>query len=167
MADFSAIKATIDANVTTNGDQEITGAILNSVLKGIVDAVNGKKSDPISVLSQVQRGELIATITIGGDSYGIYSGEGMGKSVDETGFFVVDENYRIGMKYDGNGLDFAQISDHAISLLKDAGLGKGEFGVDVVEDGFYFIDSQYNIGVKVDQTGLHAINFLEYEIVNI
>lgn len=49
MADFSALKATINANVKTNGNQDITGAVMNSVLKDIVDDVNDKKQDPITV----------------------------------------------------------------------------------------------------------------------
>lgn len=49
MADFSTIKATIDANIKTNGNEEITGAIMNSVLKEMIDSVNQKKSDPVTI----------------------------------------------------------------------------------------------------------------------
>lgn len=39
MADYSALKATIDNNVNTNGQQAITGAILNDVLNEMVDVL--------------------------------------------------------------------------------------------------------------------------------
>ena len=39
MADYSALKATIDNNINTNGQQAITGAILNDVLNEMVDVL--------------------------------------------------------------------------------------------------------------------------------
>lgn len=39
MSNYSSIKATIDANIKTNDNEEITGAILNSVLDEMVDAL--------------------------------------------------------------------------------------------------------------------------------
>ena len=45
MADFQLIKQEIDDNVNTNGVGAITGAILNTTLKDMVDAVNAAKAD--------------------------------------------------------------------------------------------------------------------------
>ena len=42
MGRFDATKATIDANIKSNGNQEITGDILNSVMKGMVDATDAE-----------------------------------------------------------------------------------------------------------------------------
>lgn len=39
MSNYSSLKATINANVKTNGNQEITGSVLNSVLIAMVDSV--------------------------------------------------------------------------------------------------------------------------------
>lgn len=39
MSEYSSLKATINANVKTNGNQEITGAITNSVLNAMVDSL--------------------------------------------------------------------------------------------------------------------------------
>lgn len=39
MSEYSSLKATIDANVKTNGNQEITGSIMNSVLNAMVDSL--------------------------------------------------------------------------------------------------------------------------------
>lgn len=38
MSNYSSLKATINANVKTNGNQEITGSVLNSVLNAMVDS---------------------------------------------------------------------------------------------------------------------------------
>lgn len=40
MANFETIKTTIDANINTNGNQAITGAVMNSVLKQMVDSTD-------------------------------------------------------------------------------------------------------------------------------
>lgn len=40
MANFDTIKTTIDANINTNGNQAITGAVMNSVLKQMVDSTD-------------------------------------------------------------------------------------------------------------------------------
>ena len=39
MSEYSSLKATINANVKTNGNQEITGSIMNSVLNAMVDSL--------------------------------------------------------------------------------------------------------------------------------
>lgn len=39
--------------------------------------------------------------------------------------------------------------------------------IETMEDGFYVVDEQLNIGFAVDSNGAHAINLMEYEIVNI
>lgn len=132
---IGAIINEINANIRTNHEGEITGSITNMVMKDIVDTLN-------AILS------LFTT--------------------QEGGFFVIDDDLKIGMKYDGGGLDFAQISSHAIQVLKDAGLGGGGGGssiIDVAENGFYFVDTSLNVGIKIDSIGIHAINLLEYEII--
>lgn len=55
MADFSTIKAEIDAKIVPdNHAQLITGRKLNDTLKDLVDAVDGAKQDVISDLSQIR-----------------------------------------------------------------------------------------------------------------
>lgn len=89
MANYDALKRTIDANITDNGVGAITGPVLNEVLNEMVDVL----------------------------------GEGGGGGV-------------------GGGL------------------------VAVVEEGFYIVDENLNIGAYLDNEGWHAINVLEYTIVN-
>lgn len=40
MANSETIKTTIDVNINTNGNQAITGAVMNSVLKQMVDSAD-------------------------------------------------------------------------------------------------------------------------------
>lgn len=45
MGRFDALKTTIDANIRENGNQEITGEILNLVLNEMVSVVDDEKQD--------------------------------------------------------------------------------------------------------------------------
>lgn len=45
MANSETIKATIDANINTNGNQAITGAVMNSVLKQMVDSTDAQLAE--------------------------------------------------------------------------------------------------------------------------
>lgn len=45
MANFDAIKTAIDANINTNGNQAITGAVMNSILKQIVDSTDAELTE--------------------------------------------------------------------------------------------------------------------------
>lgn len=45
MANFNTIRTTIDANITHNGNQEITGGVLNSVLTQMVDSTEENFED--------------------------------------------------------------------------------------------------------------------------
>ena len=58
MARFDTIKAAIDANINTNGNQKITGAVANSVLKQMMDATDGQ----LTQLSKKTNISLIATL---------------------------------------------------------------------------------------------------------
>lgn len=45
MAKFDTIKTAIDANINTNGNQEITGSVMNSVLKQMVDSTDAELTE--------------------------------------------------------------------------------------------------------------------------
>lgn len=57
MADFATIKTSIDANIKANGKQQITGEVLNSVLKQMVDSVDEQLSE-ISEENEIQIEDL-------------------------------------------------------------------------------------------------------------
>ena len=46
-------------------------------------------------------------------------------TTEDQGFFIVDKEKKIGMKYDTNGLDVAKLSDHFKSLLPKSESGGG------------------------------------------
>jgi hypothetical protein len=54
MGRFDATKATIDANIKSNGNQEITGDILNSVMKGMVDATDAELTELSEEISELR-----------------------------------------------------------------------------------------------------------------
>lgn len=45
MENFDTIKTAIDANIKTNGNQAITGAVMNSVLKQMVDSTEAELTE--------------------------------------------------------------------------------------------------------------------------
>lgn len=49
MADFSSIIQEVNADINTNGANEITGAKLNKVLRDMITAVNAAKQDPLTI----------------------------------------------------------------------------------------------------------------------
>ena len=84
---------------------------------------------------------------------------GLRTFTEEDGFFVIDGDNNIGMKYDDDGLDAAKLSPHFLSLIAGANILDEIY---VEEHGLFFVDSRYNIGACIDSTGLHAINMVEH-----
>lgn len=88
------------------------------------------------------------------------------KKIEENGLVFADKNNNIGLKYDNDGLDFAKISVHAISVIKNAGIGgRDKRMIDVEEDGFFFIDHNYNVGASMTETCFNSINNITYSIL--
>ena len=55
-------------------------------------------------------------------------------STTDTGFFICDSYGNVAFKYDVYGLDFIQISTHAVSVLNDAGISGGSgFTFDIIQ----------------------------------
>lgn len=133
------------------------------------DADNGSVYRFNGVDGGVSSWSLVGKI---GDLENYYTKEQLDALIDclckvrQGGFHVIDADLNIGMRYDGNGLDFAKISEHAVTLLRAAGLGGDvSFAGYTDEPGLFVVDDGLRIGVKVDNTGLHAINVLEYREV--
>lgn len=89
----SSTRATIDANIKQNGQQQITGQILNSVLNTMVTdyAEQEDTSAKLGALSD-KVGELAIDVV-------------------EDGFFIVDSSLNIGYQFDATGL-------HGIGILE-------------------------------------------------
>lgn len=65
MANYENLKATINANIKTNGNQEITGQVMNSVLIQMVDEMGGDIGD-VSELNTSDKSSLVAAINEAG-----------------------------------------------------------------------------------------------------
>lgn len=50
--------------------------------------------------------------------------------LEQNGFYVIDKDGYVGMRYDESGLDFAKLSEHAIQVLNEAGIRGGGGDVD-------------------------------------
>ena len=89
MANFNNIKQEIDQNVNTNGQQAITGAILNRTLKDMIDEVDEKKQDALIAGSGISiDSENVISATGGSGSYS--AGEGI--SIDSENVISTDFN---------------------------------------------------------------------------
>lgn len=85
--------------------------------------------------------------------------EGETAATEDDGFFVVDNDSNIGMKYDDDGFDVALLSEHFIQLLNEAGIGTSGGNAEVVEveqEGFFVVDDSYNIAFSVTSEGINA-----------
>lgn len=72
MADFNTIKTAIDANINTNGNQAITGAVMNSVLKQMVDSTDSELTK-LSEETTKKIGGTISSSAFASLSYGYES----------------------------------------------------------------------------------------------
>lgn len=70
-------------------------------------------------------------------------------STTNKGFFLLDNYLNVGLKYDKNGLDAAEVSQHFIELLKPL-IGNNN----VSEKGFFLVDKRLNTIIKYDENGL-------------
>ena len=57
MANSETIKTTIDVNINTNGNQAITGAVMNSVLKQMVDSTDAQLAKLSAKVNELDKGE--------------------------------------------------------------------------------------------------------------
>ena len=103
MAKFDTIKTAIDANINTNGNQAITGSVMNSVLKQMVDSTDAELAEFSAEVSDVKVGLGVYNIVEG------YYISSTGKAVYNPGGawsvrFKVKEGDKIQInKADGGG----------------------------------------------------------------
>ena len=77
MANFNSLKQEIDQNVNTNGQQAITGAILNKTLKDMVDDINDQKQDTLVAGQNIQINGNVISATGGGGGQTYQAGWGL------------------------------------------------------------------------------------------
>lgn len=104
MALKTNLLATVNANIYGNGNQEITGPVLNAVLRDIVEGLLDYLTVQETGLYVVDQNSNIAlkyddagfdVAKLSDHFKSLVSGF---EEVQESGFFFVDENYNIGAK---------------------------------------------------------------------
>ena len=90
MANFNNIKNEIDQNVNTNGVQAITGAILNTTLKDMLDDVDSQKQDTLQAGSGISISGNVISATGGGSGSEYYAGTGI--TIDSGNVISADFN---------------------------------------------------------------------------
>ena len=145
MANFNNIKHEIDQNVNTNGQQAITGAILNTTLKDMLDEVNDKKQDTLTAGSGISISGNVISAT--GGSGATYT-EGPGINIDSNNVISVDLPGIAGhgLQDDGEGHLDVDPSDLAGSGLDAA---NGVLNVDASE----IASDLAGNGLQVDENG--------------
>ena len=144
MANYAGIKATIDANIKQNNNQEITGVILNGVLKDMVTALGTNYQYRGVATPGSSPGALDANVFFlaGAGTYVNYGN----KTIPQGAIGV--------LKYDGT---WAEDHIDGVGNLMEMGY--------VSEDGLFFVDGNLNIGAEIIQDGFFAINSLTYREV--
>ena len=102
MADFSNIYNEIDANVNANGQQKITGPILNKTLKDMLQEVDSEKQDTLVAGSGISINGNVISATGGGGGQEYYAGDGL--ELSENVFSVKPSDFAgHGLGEDANG----------------------------------------------------------------
>ena len=147
---YENLKNAIRQVIKQNDNQEITGALLQSVLITIINEIgallcttneNGffvVDSSNCIGLKYDDAGFDVAKLSKHFVDLAKQSGLGGRDSnllciTNENGFFVIDSSNCIGLKYDGAGFDVAKLSRHFIDLAKESGLGSGESNLEINE----------------------------------
>lgn len=150
---YENLKATIAANIYTNGNQEVTAAMVKTAMN-----------------------EVVNTLGTGYQYMGVAHPDDAAASYDQHVFFIATEP---GTYTNKGGL---QVAEGEVAILKYdtawhkegtgaataaevTALGQKVGALDVAqcsEDGLLFVDDSMNIGIKIDNEGLFAINGVNY-----
>lgn len=144
MSSFNSLKAVIDASIKTNDNQEITGAILNSVLNQMVDSLGADYQFAGVAIPSTNPGSPDQNVFYLASEVGSYSYFGLSIPTNGVYAFVWNGSWAL---------------QRIILIYNDL-----ETGV-VAEDGLFFVDKYLNVGVKIDSDGLNASNMLTIQPV--
>lgn len=139
MSNYNSLKATIDANIRQNNNEEITGLILNSVLKDMTDSLGAGFQYMGMATPTTNPGSPDQNVFYLASGVGSYTHFGLTISVSGVYAFVWNGAWTMQM---------------VATFTNDL-----ETGI-VSEDGLFFVDQALNIGVKITSEGLIANNTL-------
>lgn len=149
MADYSALKQTIDNNVNTNGQQAITGAILNDVLNEMVDVL-GEGYTFLGVATPTTN-----PTTPEGKAYYLAGAAG---TYTNFGNIVVASDEVALLVW--NGTAWSKVVTEAASKEEVRQLGQNVGGAQVEEDGLFYVDQRLNVGLSLTSEGVKGIGII-------
>jgi hypothetical protein len=144
MANYTTLKDAIQEVIKTNGNNEITGALLQQSLLAMVDSLG-----------------------VGYQFMGVATPETNPGTPDQRVFYIAGEtgSYpNFGVSVDDPGIYVFYYSESWQSLPVYLERALLEMAL-IQEDGICFIDNFLNIGVKIDTNGLDSINLLKFELL--
>jgi len=124
MANYATLKAAIDAVIKTNGNQEITGTVLNQVLTAMVNSLGANYQFAGVAIPSTNPGtpdQNVFYIAIQAGTYANFGGHVLSSGIT---FFLWDgswstENYQISLS--DNSVTISKIADGAVTSVKIAG----------------------------------------------
>ena len=148
MADYSALKATIDASINTNGQQAITGAILNDVLNEMVDVLG----EGYTFLGVAQSTDTPASV----DGPAYYLAEA--GNYPNFGNIVVNDDEVALLVWDGTA--WSKVVTEAASKEEVRQISQNVGGAQVEEDGLFYVDQKLNVGLSLTSEGVKGIGII-------
>lgn len=139
MANYANLLATIAANIYTNGNQEVTAAMVKTAMNAAINSLGaGYQFMGVAHPADTPSGYAdLRAFWLAGEA-GTYTNFG--------GLVLADGSLGI-LKYDGSW-----------SLETIAGLGGGgdlsDYFAETVEDGFFVVDPHLNVGMRVNEDGI-------------
>ena len=152
MSEYSSLKATINAKVKTNNNQEITGSIINSVLNAMVDSL-GAGYQFMGVATPTNPGSAQAP-----DYKCFYLATTPGTYTNLGGLIVADGEVAI-LKYDTSWTK--EVTGIATAeSVSQLGQKVGKFGLNIFDEQFEIGDISPNGNPVSGSTTLRTINYV-------
>lgn len=139
MANYATLKAAVSEVINTNGNNEITGAILQQVLLSIINSLGADFQFAGVAKRTTNPGTPDQRVYYLASEVGAYPNFGL--TVPASGIYVFV-------------WESAWTMERVTTMSSDL-----EIGV-VNEDGLFLVDRELNVGVRVDSDGLTANNML-------
>lgn len=153
MSNYNTLKTTINANIKQNGNQEITGQILNSVLNQMVTTLGAGYQFAGVATTETNPGTPDAKV--------FYIANGKGTYTNFGGLEITEDEVVV-LYYD---TEWHKVATGIASQAKLSELvSKDGDGITIVSDDsntFYVTDSVGHVIAKIDATGIYSPNINE------
>lgn len=115
MSNYSNLKAILDANIKTNGNQEITGSVLNSVLKSMVDSLGAGYQYMGVATPSTNPGTPDQKVFYIAEEPGLYTNFG-GATIDGIALLIYDASWSIKYLNIATNSSLARLRDKTTGL---------------------------------------------------